>query len=149
MHSYCSPAKSYTPYLRRSSVSTSYLTRNPYITTQSFSVLSPPPLRQEWTEYQPVEKKYISYVPEVKVDYKPVERVYKDYVEIKHVTNYEPVKRLEKRTQYVKVNNYDEYIDYVPRQYSYISKSPNPINLRESRYISNRQIGSYIPYKNI
>lgn len=54
-------------------------------------------------------------MPETRVEYRPVERVAKDYVEIKHVTHYEPQTRLERRTELVPVEHVDEYVDYYPR----------------------------------
>ncbi|EGR33458.1 hypothetical protein IMG5_051990 [Ichthyophthirius multifiliis] len=102
--------------------------RNQYVTVQ--------PRPHEWTEYQPIEKKYIDYVPETKVEYRPVERSFLDYVEIKHVTDYQPVKRVQKRVEYVPVEYYDEYLDYNPKQYSYYTRSPKNVEMRASQIIS-------------
>lgn len=50
----------------------------PYGTVNHSNIAPPRP--HEWTEYQPVERKYIDYVPETKIEYRPVERVAQDYV---------------------------------------------------------------------
>jgi hypothetical protein len=111
---YTTPVKDYL-YTSRYSPYSSTLAYSayPYGTVSRSAVI--PPRAHEWTEYHPVETKYVDYVPETKVEYRPVERVHKDYVEVKHVTHYEPQTRLERRTEYVPVEHVDEYVDYYPR----------------------------------
>jgi hypothetical protein len=101
----------YSPYASTLAYSTAY----PYGSLYRSSLAVAPPASREWTEYQPVERKYVDYVPETRVEYRPVERTAKDYVEIKHVTDYEPQPRYERRTEYVPVERVEEYVDYYPR----------------------------------
>ena len=61
-----------------------------------------------------MEKTYIDYVPEQRIEYVPVERTYTDYVEIKHEIEHVPIPKMEKRIEYIPVEKYEEYVDYVP-----------------------------------
>ncbi|EAR83804.1 hypothetical protein TTHERM_00823650 (macronuclear) [Tetrahymena thermophila SB210] len=116
----------------------------PYTSSLYRSAITPP-RTSEWTEYQPVERKYIDYVPETKVEYVPVERTTRDYVEIKHVTSYEPQTRVERRTEYVPVEHVDEYVDYYPKNYSYVSRSPS-YDYSPSLTTSSLRTSNYLPY---
>ena len=40
------------------------------------------PSSRVWSQKIPIEKKYVEYVPQQKVDYVPVEREYTDYLEV-------------------------------------------------------------------
>jgi hypothetical protein len=42
------------------------------------------PREQTWSEYIPINKKHIEWVPETKIEYIPVEKEHTDYVEVKH-----------------------------------------------------------------
>ncbi|EGR33426.1 hypothetical protein IMG5_053510 [Ichthyophthirius multifiliis] len=128
---YIYPSTSY-PRTTASTLAYSSYIPNTYLGVRK-QITSTAPRPHEWTEYQPVEKKYIDYIPETKIEYRPIERTYQDFVEIKHVTDYEPVKRVEKRIEYVPVDHYDEYIDYYPKQYSYYTRSPQDVDLRASQ----------------
>eukprot|EP00825_Cyclidium_porcatum_P041128 TRINITY_DN5336_c0_g1_i4.p2 TRINITY_DN5336_c0_g1~~TRINITY_DN5336_c0_g1_i4.p2 ORF type:complete len:176 (+),score=25.18 TRINITY_DN5336_c0_g1_i4:121-648(+) len=58
-----------------------------------------------WEEQIPVEKSYIKYVPEYRVEYVPVEQRYTDYKVYKHVIEQIPVPRVE--------------YDYIPEEKTY------------------------------
>lgn len=62
------PAGSYDPYYaEREAAYDSYAER---------------PSSRVWSQKIPIEKKYVEYVPQQKIDYVPVEREYTDYLEV-------------------------------------------------------------------
>ena len=91
---------------------------------------------QVWSEYVPVETKYIDYEPQHRVDYVPVEKSFTDYVEVRHETDYVPVSRVEKRTEYVPVDRYETKTDYVPVERSRVVNHTGSYLRNHSPYYS-------------
>ncbi len=77
------------------------------------------PREQTWSEYIPINKKHIEWVPETKIEYIPVEKEHTDYVEVKHQIDYVPIKQFDKKVEYIPVERLEERIEYVPHHNTY------------------------------
>lgn len=78
------------------------------------------PQAKVWSDYIPIEKRYLDYVPQQKVEYMPVERNYTDYLEVEHQVDYVPVPKLNRHIEYIPVEKYDQSVDYYPYEKSYV-----------------------------
>ena len=78
------------------------------------------PAGKVWSDYIPIEKRYLDYVPQQKIEYMPVERNYTDYLEVEHQLDYVPVPKLNKHIEYIPVEKYDQTVDYFPYEKSYV-----------------------------
>lgn len=67
------------------------------------SYVAPKPPTESWVERIPVQRNYIDYVPEQRVEYVPVEKTATDYMEVRHERDYVPVPRYESKIDYVPV----------------------------------------------
>lgn len=76
------------------------------------------PQGKVWSDYIPIEKRYLDYVPQQKVEYMPVERNYTDYLEVEHQMDYVPVPKLHKHIEYIPVEKYEQSYDYIPYEKS-------------------------------
>lgn len=78
------------------------------------------PQGKVWSDYIPIEKRYLDYVPQQKVEYMPVERNYTDYLEVEHQVDYVPVPKLNRHIEYIPIEKYDQSVDYYPYEKSYV-----------------------------
>lgn len=88
------------------------------------------PQAKVWSDYIPIEKRYLDYVPQQKVEYMPVERNYTDYLEVEHQMDYVPVPKLQKHIEYIPVERYDQSVDYYPYEKSYVKSMGSGIEPR-------------------
>ena len=96
------------------------LQRRSYYADDYTDVSQNKPPAKVWSDYIPIEKRYLDYVPQQKIEYMPVERNYTDYLEVEHQMDYVPVPKLNRHIEYIPVEKYDQSYDYYPYEKSYV-----------------------------